>query len=135
MDKTLKLSNEVAEKIASMLNYRHEYFTIIAVLQDVKSNEVLMVGNMNKEAVIKSLTTGYAHFWSLSRKKIWLKGETSGNFQIIEDVRIDCDSDSIVLKVTSVGPVCHTGNRSCFYRGYSEIVSNIEKNDNILTKH
>jgi len=134
VDETLKLSNEEAEKIASMLNYRHEYFTIIAVLQDAKSNEVLMVGNMNKEAVIKSLTTGYAHFWSLSRKKIWLKGETSGNFQIIEDIRIDCDSDSIVLKVTSIGPVCHTGNRSCFYRGYKEFTQKTERNDNMLMR-
>ncbi|MBW9141519.1 MAG: phosphoribosyl-AMP cyclohydrolase, partial [Candidatus Aramenus sp.] len=60
-----------------------------------------MVGHMNREAVVKTLTTGYAHFWSLSRRKLWLKGETSGNFQIVEDVRIDCDSDAIVLKVKS----------------------------------
>jgi phosphoribosyl-AMP cyclohydrolase len=121
------LAKEEAEKIASMLNYRHEYFTVIAVLQDFNTNEVLMVGNMNKEAVIKSLTTGYTHFWSLSRKKLWLKGETSGNFQIIEDMRIDCDNDSIILKVKSIGPVCHTGNKSCFYRGYKDITQNIDK--------
>jgi phosphoribosyl-AMP cyclohydrolase len=119
---TLRLSREEAEKLASTLNYRHEDSTVIAVLQDINTKEVLMVGHMNREAVVKTLTTGYAHFWSLSRRKLWLKGETSGNFQIVEDVRIDCDSDAIVLKVKSVGPVCHTGNWSCFYRGYSDFI-------------
>lgn len=75
-----------------------------------------MVGHMNREALIKTLTTGYLHLWSLSRGRLWLKGETSGNYQVIEDLRIDCDGDAILLFVKPQGPICHTGNRTCFYR-------------------
>ncbi len=128
MGKTLRLSKEEAEKIASSLNYRHEDSTVIAVLQDAETKEVLMVGHMNREAVVKSLTTGYAHFWSLSRRKLWLKGETSGNFQVVVDVKVDCDNDAIVLKVKPTGPVCHTGNWSCFYRGYKEFIKDGAEN-------
>ncbi|WP_282099557.1 phosphoribosyl-AMP cyclohydrolase [Saccharolobus caldissimus] len=109
--------------MANMLNFRHEDNTVIAVLQDYITNEVLMVGNMNREALVKTLTTGYVHFWSLSRKKIWLKGETSKNFQIVEEIRIDCDADAILIKVKPLGPTCHTGNRSCFYRSHYDIVN------------
>ncbi|WP_338604793.1 phosphoribosyl-AMP cyclohydrolase [Sulfolobus tengchongensis] len=111
------------KKIVSSLNFRHEENTIIAVIQDYKTNEVLMVGNMNKEALIKTLTTGYLHLWSLSRKRLWLKGETSGHFQIIQEIKVDCDADAILLKVKSLGPICHTGNSTCFYRSYSDIIN------------
>lgn len=117
-----KLTNEEAQKIINQLWFRHTDGTIIAVLQDYKTKEVLMVGHMNKEAVYKTLTTGYIHFWSLSRKKLWLKGETSGNFQFLEDFKIDCDGDAMVFLVNSAGPVCHTGNKSCFYRGSTELI-------------
>ncbi|WP_054836373.1 phosphoribosyl-AMP cyclohydrolase [Metallosphaera hakonensis] len=95
--------------------------TIIAVLQDSETKEVLMVGNMNKEAVMNTLTTGLVHFWSLSRKSLWLKGETSGNLQLLQDFKIDCDGDAILVLVKSQGPVCHTGNRTCFYRDSSSL--------------
>lgn len=124
MDKTLRLDVENAKKIADTLNYRHEFNTVIAVVQDNDTKEVLMVGNMNKEAVIKTLTTGYLHLWSLSRKTLWKKGETSGNFQIIEDFKIDCDADAVIVKVKPLGPACHTGNYSCFYREYSAFINN-----------
>ncbi len=123
MVKTLRLSLEEANKIAESLNYRHEYNTVIAVVQDVETKEILMVGNMNKEAVIKTLTTGYLHLWSLSRNKLWKKGETSGNFQIVEDIKIDCDADAVIIKVKPLGPACHTGNYSCFYRGYNDFIN------------
>ncbi|GBD93368.1 phosphoribosyl-ATP pyrophosphatase [bacterium BMS3Abin05] len=87
-----------------------------AILQDVHTGQVLMLGYMNKEAYGKTLETGLAHFYSRSRKKLWLKGETSGNFQHVKEIRIDCDSDSILLKVDPDGPTCHTGHQSCFYR-------------------
>lgn len=118
MVKTLKLSEEEANSIINKLNFRHEFNTVISVLQHFKTKEVLMVGHMNKEAVYKTLTTGYVHLWSLSRNKLWLKGESSGNFQIVEDVLVDCDEDALLLLVSPVGPACHTGNMSCFYRNY-----------------
>jgi len=117
-----KLTKEEAEKVISNLNFRHTDSTIIAVLQDYETKEVLMVGSMNKEAVFKTLTTGYIHFWSLSRKKLWLKGETSGNFQILMDFKVDCDGDAMVFLVKPLGPVCHTGNKSCFYRSSTDLI-------------
>ncbi|MEM3291701.1 MAG: phosphoribosyl-AMP cyclohydrolase [Saccharolobus sp.] len=111
------------EKIISSLNFRHEDNTVIAVLQDYQTKEVLMVGNMNKTALIKTLTTGFVHFWSLSRKRLWLKGETSKHYQIVEEIKIDCDGDAVLLKVRSLGPVCHTGNSTCFFRGYNDIIN------------
>lgn len=118
----MKLSEEEAKKVISQLWFRHTDETIIAVLQDYQTKEVLMVGNMNKEAVFKTLTTGYVHFWSLSRKKLWLKGETSGHYQLVQDFKIDCDGDAMVFLVKSMGPVCHTGNRSCFYKNSIDVI-------------
>jgi len=118
---TLKLSKEDAEKIVSMLNFRHEDGTIIAVIQHYETKEVLMVGNMNREAVLKTFLTGFLHFWSISRKRLWLKGETSGNFQIVKDFKIDCDNDAILFLVEPQGPICHTGNRSCFFKSYNHL--------------
>ncbi|ARM77145.1 phosphoribosyl-AMP cyclohydrolase [Acidianus manzaensis] len=116
------MSEDEANKIIKLLNFRHEEDTVIGILQHFKTKQVLMVGNMNKEAVFKTLTSGYAHFWSLSRKKLWLKGETSGHFQIVEDLFIDCDEDALVFLVNPLGPTCHTGNQSCFYRNYIEFI-------------
>ena len=90
---------------------------IPAIVQDWKSGEVLMVAYMNEESWGKTRETGKACFWSRSRKKLWLKGETSGNVQIVKEVFLDCDNDALLLKVEQVGgAACHTGHRSCFYR-------------------
>jgi len=90
---------------------------IPAVVQDWKTGEVLMVAYMNAESWAKTQETGTACFWSRSRKKIWLKGETSGHVQIVKEVFLDCDDDALLLKVEQVGgAACHTGYRSCFYR-------------------
>jgi phosphoribosyl-AMP cyclohydrolase len=87
------------------------------VVQDDKTGEVLMLAYMNKEAWLKTLATGKAHYWSRSRQSLWLKGETSGHVQLVSEVRLDCDEDTILLKVKQVGnAACHTGYRSCFYR-------------------
>ncbi|MCW7075148.1 MAG: phosphoribosyl-AMP cyclohydrolase [Candidatus Methanospirare jalkutatii] len=95
-----------------------------AIAQDYKTGEVLMLAHMNKEALRLTLQTGKAHYWSRSRRKIWRKGETSGNEQIVKDILIDCDGDAILLKVEQKGGACHTGYRSCFYRRLNgEIVS------------
>ena len=86
------------------------------VVQDVKTKEVLMLAYANMEALKKTFETGYAHYWSRSRKKLWMKGETSGNVQKVVEVRIDCDNDAILYLVEQKGVACHTGNYSCFYR-------------------
>ncbi len=89
---------------------------IPAILQDVDSNQVLMMAYMNKESIKKTIKTGKACFWSRSRQELWLKGETSGNYQLVEEIRIDCDKDTLLLKVKPEGPACHTGEKTCFYR-------------------
>jgi phosphoribosyl-AMP cyclohydrolase len=89
---------------------------IPAVIQDYRTGEVLMVAYMNKFSLKKTIETKKTHFWSRSRKKLWLKGETSGHFQIVKRIYYDCDADCLLLKVRQIGVVCHTGNRSCFYR-------------------
>jgi phosphoribosyl-AMP cyclohydrolase len=88
---------------------------IPAIAQDAASGEVLMVAWMNAEAIAKTIETGEAHYWSRSRKKLWHKGEESGNVQRIKEIRADCDKDVLLLKVEQIGgAACHTGRRSCF---------------------
>ena len=92
---------------------------IPAVIQDCRTNEVLMLAYMNRESLQKTLDTGKTNFWSRSRGKFWLKGETSGNFQFVQEIYYDCDQDTLLVKVEQKGAACHTGNRSCFYRKLS----------------
>lgn len=88
-----------------------------AVVQDYDSGDVLMVGFMNKEAWEKTLSTGMATFFSRSRQELWVKGKTSGNIQKVREIRIDCDDDTVLLKVDQIGgAACHKGYKSCFYR-------------------
>lgn len=101
------------------LNFRLEINgekLVIAIAQDYDTNDILMVAFMNKEAVEQSLKTKKAHYYSTSRGKQWLKGESSGNIQTIKEVFIDCDADAIILKVDQKGAACHEGYRSCFFR-------------------
>jgi phosphoribosyl-ATP pyrophosphohydrolase/phosphoribosyl-AMP cyclohydrolase len=89
---------------------------IPVVVQDYKTQEVLMVAYMNEEAYQTTLATGRMTYWSRSRKELWTKGMTSGHFQYVKSLSIDCDNDTILAKVSQVGAACHTGNRTCFYR-------------------
>lgn len=89
---------------------------ITAVVTDVSDGTVLMVGHMNAEALAKSRESGTAVFFSRSRQRLWQKGESSGNFLRIIDMRIDCDQDAVWIIAEPKGPTCHTGARSCFYR-------------------
>ncbi len=90
---------------------------LTAVVQDTGSGEVLMVAHMNQQALDRTIQTGQSHFWSRSRQELWHKGATSGDTQSVEEIRIDCDQDAVLLKVsTANGRACHTGARSCFYR-------------------
>lgn len=101
------------------INFRHEINgvkVITAVAQDVETNEILMLANMNKEALIKTIETGKAHYWSTSRNQLWLKGESSGHFQKVHEILVDCDMDAVVLKISQTGAACHEGYKSCFFR-------------------
>ena len=99
------------------INFQRGNGLIPAIVQDWKTGEVLMVAYMNDESWAKTRETGKACFWSRSRKKLWLKGETSGKVQIVKEIFLDCDNDALLLKVEQIGgAACHTGYRSCFYR-------------------
>jgi phosphoribosyl-AMP cyclohydrolase len=89
---------------------------IPAVAQDAESGEMLMVAWMNAEALRLTRETGEAYFWSRSRKELWHKGATSGNILRVLEIRVDCDADTLLLRVAPAGPACHTGARSCFFR-------------------
>lgn len=88
---------------------------IPAIIQDNANGEVLMLGYMNQEAIDRTLAGEDVWFYSRSRKEMWHKGETSGNFLKVRSVSLDCDQDTLLVKVDPVGPVCHTGNRTCFF--------------------
>ena len=89
---------------------------IVAIVQDVETNEVLMVAYMNREAVKRTLESGRACFWSRSRQQFWVKGETLGHTQTVRGVYMDCDGDALLVKVEQKGGACHEGYRSCFFR-------------------
>ena len=100
-------------------NFRHkvgDQNLIIAIAQDYKTSEVLMVAYMNYEALKRTIETKKAHYWSTSRQKLWLKGESSGNFQRVEEIFVDCDEDAVLIKVSQKGGACHEGYESCFFR-------------------
>jgi phosphoribosyl-AMP cyclohydrolase / phosphoribosyl-ATP pyrophosphohydrolase len=94
---------------------------ITAVVQDDDSDEVLMVAHMNAESLAKTLQTGETWFWSRSRGELWHKGATSGATQRVVDLRLDCDGDALLVRVNPNGPACHTGERSCFFRGAQDV--------------
>jgi phosphoribosyl-AMP cyclohydrolase len=89
---------------------------VTAVVTDAASGEVLMVAHMDAEALAATIATGEAHFWSRSRARLWKKGESSGNVLRVRELRIDCDQDALWVIAEPLGPTCHTGARSCFYR-------------------
>lgn len=89
---------------------------IPAIVQDAQTGQVLMLAYMNEEALRETLRTGQTHFWSRSRQTLWHKGATSGNIQHVIDLSIDCDADTLLVRVQPVGPACHTGSITCFYR-------------------
>lgn len=93
---------------------------IPAIIQDAGNNQVLMLAYMNREAVQKTFYSKKTHFWSRSRKKLWMKGETSGHFQNVREMHLDCDQDTLLIKVEQIGAACHDGYRSCFYRRISQ---------------
>ncbi|HDQ44272.1 MAG TPA: phosphoribosyl-AMP cyclohydrolase [bacterium] len=90
------------------------------IVQDIRTGEVLMMAWLNKESLQKTLETGSAVFWSRSRRKLWMKGETSGNIMKVQSILMDCDGDTLILLSEASGPACHTGERTCFYRALAK---------------
>ena len=97
-----------------------------AIVQDFKSSQVLMLGYMNKEALENTISTNFVHFYSRTKKRLWKKGETSGNVLLLNDIQLDCDRDTLLIKASNEGPTCHLGQYSCF--GEEEFnISKLEK--------
>ncbi len=93
---------------------------IPAIIQDQKTGRVLMMAWMNRPSLEKTIATGKTHFWSRSRQKFWMKGETSGHTQSVKDIAFDCDGDTLLIQVEQIGAACHEGYRSCFFRSIQE---------------
>jgi phosphoribosyl-AMP cyclohydrolase len=104
--------------LVEKLDWKKGNGLVPVVVQDSESKSVLMVAYANKEALEKTLSTGYAHYWSRSRGKLWMKGETSGHTQKIKRVIADCDYDTLLYVVEQKGPVCHTGKDTCFHHEF-----------------
>jgi phosphoribosyl-ATP pyrophosphohydrolase/phosphoribosyl-AMP cyclohydrolase len=93
---------------------------IPAIIQDAENGDVLMLGYMNQESLRRTLNTGQVWFYSRSRQELWHKGETSGSYLTVGAIFSDCDDDALLIQVEATGPICHTGNRSCFFRRLKE---------------
>jgi phosphoribosyl-AMP cyclohydrolase len=93
---------------------------IPAIVQDNENGRVLMMAWMNRASLEATIATGRTHFWSRSRRKFWIKGETSGHTQTVKDIALDCDGDTLLIKVEQIGAACHEGYRSCFFRSITE---------------
>jgi len=116
-----KFSQEEIEVYLKVLDFsKIEGGLLPVVVQDIKTNQILMLAFSNEEAIRKTLETGYAYFYSRSRKMLWKKGETSGHVQEVEQVITDCDSDSLLLKVKQKGAACHKGYYTCFYNEFDQ---------------
>ncbi len=100
--------------ILEMVKYNADGL-VPAITQDIRTDEVLMLAYMNEEALRKTIETGLVHYYSRSRQKLWLKGETSGHYQKVRSISIDCDGDTLLIKAEQTGAACHTGHRSCFF--------------------
>ncbi|MCW3997316.1 MAG: phosphoribosyl-AMP cyclohydrolase [Candidatus Bathyarchaeota archaeon] len=105
----------MTEEPLKKLDFKKGKCLIPVVVQEFKSKDLLMLAYVNKEALKKTLETGYAHYWSRSRKKLWMKGETSGHTQKIKRILVDCDYDTLLYLVTQKGPACHTNKLTCFH--------------------
>ena len=107
----MRIQNEFIDK----LDFEKRDGLIPVIVQDIKTKDILMLAYANRAAIENTAKTGNAWFWSVSRNKLWMKGEESGNIQHVKDILVDCDLDSLVYLVDSKNPACHTGNRTCFH--------------------
>jgi phosphoribosyl-AMP cyclohydrolase len=111
--------SEAIERLLAEINFGADGL-VPAIAQQHDTGEILMVAWMNREAVRASLAEGRACYWSRSRAKLWRKGETSGQVQLLRDFRLDCDGDTVLLQVEQHGVACHTGRRGCFFRAFRD---------------
>jgi len=112
----LQLNEKEAEDFIRKVDFEKADGLVPVVVQDASDDKVLMQAFMNKEALRLTLTSGKMHFWSRSRKKLWLKGEESGHYSLVQNAILDCDNDAILFKVQQIGVVCHTDRETCFYK-------------------
>jgi len=115
----LRLEMTTCMSVYDQLKFNAEGL-IPAIVQDNKDGRVLMMAWMNRASLEATVATGKTHFWSRSRQKFWVKGETSGNVQTVRDIAFDCDGDTLLIKVDQVGAACHDGYRSCFFRSIAD---------------
>ncbi|MFX1376459.1 MAG: phosphoribosyl-AMP cyclohydrolase [Promethearchaeota archaeon] len=116
-----KFSKEEIRVLINQLDFSKINGELIPIIaQDHKTNEVLMLAFANKEAIERTLESGYMHYYSRSRQKVWKKGETSGHFQEVEELITDCDNDSILVLIRQIGAACHKGYYSCFYKNFKD---------------
>ena len=115
----MALTQANLDQLLDALKY-DDHDLVAAIIQDAATGEVIMCAFLNRESLRLTLETGKMHYWSRSRKKLWLKGETSGHIQTVREVRLDCDGDALVFKVEQQGGACHTGYYSCFFRRLDE---------------
>ncbi len=117
---------EEKENLALIINW-DEKGLVPCIVQDFETKEVLMLAYMNREALLKTLETGKAHYYSRSKRRIWLKGEESGHTQSVKEIYIDCDEDAILLLVEQKVGACHKGYYSCFYRSFDDGIKVVGK--------
>lgn len=114
------ISGAIADAMSFYDKLKFDSGLIPAIIQDEKSGRVLMMAWMNQESLKKTLETGKTHFWSRSRQKFWMKGESSGHTQTVKDVSFDCDGDTLLIQVEQIGAACHEGYKSCFFRSVND---------------
>ena len=112
----LKLKKKEIESFVAKVNFTKGDGLVPTIIQDASNSIVLMQAYMNEEALRLTLTTGKMHFWSRTKNRLWMKGEESKHYSLVENAVLDCDYDSILFKVQQVGVVCHTGEETCFYK-------------------
>ena len=112
----LQLNEKEINEFVEKVNFEKEDGLVPAIVQDASNGRVLMQGYMNEEALRLTLASGRTHFWSRTKGRLWMKGEESGHYSLVQNAVLDCDNDAILFKVQQIGPVCHTGEESCFYK-------------------
>jgi phosphoribosyl-ATP pyrophosphohydrolase/phosphoribosyl-AMP cyclohydrolase len=114
--RSLKLNKKDIDDFVAKVNFEKGNGLVPAIVQDISNNRVLMQAYMNEEALRLTLSSGRMHFWSRTKGRIWMKGEESKHYSLVENVILDCDDDAILFKVQQVGAACHTGEETCFYK-------------------
>ena len=116
----MDLRPDAIDALLSKVTYNRDGL-VAAIAQDAENGDVLMMAWMNADTLRKTLETGRACYWSRSRQAFWRKGDTSGHHQTVHDLRIDCDGDTILMKISQVGAACHTGERTCFFTSVNDL--------------